>query len=185
MTDQPVAGGEHAAGFQHAENVGKQRILVGHVEQCVLGEHQVEHAVGKRQFARWRLDEIDPAGKASFSGAATCIFNHRQFDVEAGRVPGGMLFDKMQRDAARAAANVEDAFARQREPMQHAVDFLRPAGRKIALAPQRFEKADCGIVVLRPCAMRIDHQQFPMPKFSKAYSEPQKMQHSLLNIHSI
>jgi len=44
-------------------------------------------------------------------------------------------FQQMQRDAAGAAADVEDLLALERQALDHAVHFLRPAGRQIAVAP--------------------------------------------------
>ena len=52
------AGSEHAARLQHAENLAKQRVLVRHVQQRVLGEDDVEGGVGERQRAGRRLNEI-------------------------------------------------------------------------------------------------------------------------------
>ncbi|WP_292404694.1 hypothetical protein [Mesorhizobium sp.] len=69
-----------------------------------------------------------------------------------------MALEQMQRDAAGAAAYVEDRLALERKALDNPVDLIRPARRQIAVAPQRLEEADGGVVILRLGIYRFDHQ---------------------------
>ena len=70
MADHPVRGGEHAARLQHAEDLAEQRVLVGHMQQRILGEDDVEGGVGKRQRPGRRLDEIGAIRQPALSSPA-------------------------------------------------------------------------------------------------------------------
>ncbi len=83
--------------------------------------------------------------------------DHRPFDVEAGGVGGTVALDQMQRDAAGAAAYVEDRLALERQAFDDPVDLVGPARRQIAVAPQRLEEADGGVVIFRLGVCRFDH----------------------------
>ncbi|WP_263498789.1 hypothetical protein [Mesorhizobium sp. ESP7-2] len=80
------------------------------------------------------------------------------FDIKTGGVGSAMAFDQMQRDAAGATADIEDGPVLERKPLDHPVDLFRPARRQVAIAPQRFEEADGGIVIFRLGFHRFDHQ---------------------------
>lgn len=85
-------------------------------------------------------------------------FDHRSLDVEAGGMRRAMTLDQMQDNTAGAAAYVEDYLVPERKTLEDPVDFIRPARRQIPLAPQRFEEADGGVVILRRGISRFDHQ---------------------------
>src|SRR4051794_11453290 len=84
--------------------------------------------------------------------------DHRPLDVEAGGMSSTVALHQMQRDAAGAAADVEDRLAPERQPFDHPVDLVWSARRQIALAPQRLEEADRGVVIFRLAICRFDHQ---------------------------
>ncbi len=86
-------------------------------------------------------------GKAALGSAQLGRLDHRRLDVEAGHMPRAMRLDEVQRDAARAAADVEHVPALERQPVEHAVDLLGTARRQVALAPQRSQEADRRVVV--------------------------------------
>ena len=89
--------------------------------------------------------------------------------------PAPMLVDQMQRDAARAAADVEHALAFERQAGDDAVDLLRAAGRQIAVAPQRLEEADRRVVIFGridgACAHRRHVSRHHVPAQSLAHKQ--------------
>ena len=112
--------------------------------------------------------------------------DHRPLDIEPDNVGGAMALEQMQRYAAGAAANVEDRLAVERKALDHPVDLIRPARRQIAVAPQRLEEADGGVVIFRLGICRFDHRT-PVPKpfeWWQSLAMSAKTQHHLLNIHS-
>ncbi|MCY1249794.1 hypothetical protein D9M72_633640 [compost metagenome] len=60
-----------------------------------------------------------------------------------------MGFSNVQRRAARAAAEIEHTLAAKIQPFENAIDLFCSSRRKVALAPQHFEKTDGRIVVFR------------------------------------
>lgn len=71
----------------------------------------------------------------------------RRLDVKAGDPKGMIGPGDMQRHAAGAAAKIEDASARDLDPIKHAIDLVGTAGRKIALTPEHLEETDGRIVI--------------------------------------
>ena len=69
-----------------------------------------------------------------------------------------MALDQMQCDASGAAADIEDCLSFERQTLDHPVDLLGSARRQIAIAPERFEEADGGIVIFRLGVRRFDHR---------------------------
>ena len=110
-----------------------------------------------------------------FAPRAARRLDHRQLDIEAGRMGGTMLLDQMQRDAAGAAADVEDRLALKRQAFEHPVDLVRPARRQIAVAPQRLQEADGGVVIFRRGVGRFDHRMLSLPS-SKSRAKPSASQ---------
>ncbi len=106
-----------------------------------------------------------------------------------------MTAGDMQRDAAGPAAEIEDVPAGEIDAGKHPVDLLRPARRKIALAPEHAEEADRRLVVFRlrrrPVPTRCRHG---LPAFTTrpagAFSSAEILAHNqaiaryLLNDHS-
>ncbi len=157
---------EDAARLQHAEDVGEKRVLVRHVQQGILGKHHVEAGVAEGKPSRRRLDEINPPREAAPPRTVARRHDHRLLHIEAGRVRGVVALHQVHRNTARSAADVEHGLSHQRHAGQYAVDFLGTAGRQVAFAPQRFEKADRGIVVLGLAHRRFFHPPIPQSAIS-------------------
>src|SRR5262245_19272702 len=109
------------------------------------------------------MDELGLCREFASRRAIARRGDHRTLDVEAGDMAGTVPLDQVQRDAAGAAANVEDALAGKIEPGNHAVDLLRASGRQITFAPQRLEETDRRVVVFGRICRGCAHWSFRLP----------------------
>src|SRR5262249_43705716 len=121
--------------------------LVGNMHKRVLGEYDVEGSIAKRQRAWTAVHEIRAVGESALCGARSRSGDHRGLDVEAGHLTRVVRVDQVQRDTARAAAQVEHMPARKIEPGNDAVDLFRTTWREIAFTPQRLQEADRRVVI--------------------------------------
>ena len=135
-------------GFSTRKISRKIASLSGTCSNASLENTTSKSAVGKRQRTRRRLHEIGAIRQPALCGPPARRGDDRALDVEARHVSGAVPVDQMQRNAAGAAADVEHMAALERQSGDDAVDFLRPARRQIALAPQRLQETDRRVVIL-------------------------------------
>lgn len=81
------------------------------MQKRVLGENDIEGGVGERQRPRRRLDEADAIIEAVPYRSLPCRFDYRLFDIETDGASRAVPCHQMQRDAAGAAADIQDRLA--------------------------------------------------------------------------
>ena len=116
-----------------------------------------KHASAKGSGPGGAWTKLVLSGQALARGMRASRLDDRLLDVEARGMGGAVAGDQMQRDAACPAADVEHRLALERQPFQHAVDFVGSAGRQITLAPQRLQEADGRVVIFRFGVGVFDH----------------------------
>ncbi len=133
-----------ATGAQDAEHVAHQGLLVGDVDDAVLGEHDVEGAGREGQRAGGGLDDADPVQKARFRDPRAGDVEHAVLDVEGGDETRAVFPHQCDVDAPRAAADVEDRGAGQIRVADQTRHLGRAAGRQEPAAPEGFEQGNEG-----------------------------------------
>ena len=128
MRCQPVACGKCSARPQHPEDIGKQRLLVGDVNERILGKHHVETGVSKWQWPRFPAHEPRPFIEPLLFRPSRRQIDDRLLDVETGNLGRSIFARQEQRDAARAAADVENPLAGKVEAVDDPANLVRPPG---------------------------------------------------------
>jgi hypothetical protein len=154
MADQPVGRGEPTAGRQHARHLASQRVLVGHVHDGVLREHDVERCRRQRQRPGRHLGHTDPRRQAVTIDPAPRCDQHRVLDVDPRHPPRAEALDEGDVDAADAAPDVQHGLPGEVDAGQHTRHLVEPAWREEAVAPHQLEHPD-EVVVVELTAARV------------------------------
>lgn len=95
MANHPVGSRKDAARLQHPEYLGEQRVLVRHVQQRILGEDDIEGAIGERQRSRRPQDEAGLLLQPTRRGTLPGRLDHRLFDIKTGGL-GSAMFNQLR-----------------------------------------------------------------------------------------
>jgi hypothetical protein len=128
VADEPVRGHEPAAGFQDTKDLDHQVVLVGDVNDGILGKDDVEGFGREGQRTGGHLHAADPVRQSLAGDQGAGVGKHAILDINAADISGAVVADEGHIDAARAAADVEHRLAREMRASDEAGHFIRPAG---------------------------------------------------------
>ena len=142
MADQPIRGGKPSAGAQNAKNLAHQRVLVGDMDDGILGEHHVKGGRREGQRAGGDLDHPDAVGEARGADKLAGAVQHGVLDINAQNEARAVVAHQSKVDAARAATDVENGLAGKVVRAHDARHLVRAAGGHETRTPDRFEHGD-------------------------------------------
>ena len=147
MRAQPIRGGKDTTRFEHPKHLGRQRLLVGNVDDGILGEHHVKALIRIGKRPRSDLVDGDLSRQPRRIRAGVRGGANRFFYIYPRHMRSAMVAHHQNRNSTGPTANIEHLRPRQINPVQHPRYFLRATGREKPLAPKLLKKADMALIV--------------------------------------